>query len=418
MRDYQFLLRFIHIAVITLSLTLAACGSGGGGGEQPSAAGYRFFWGDDGTGGTQLWKSDGTEAGTVPVKKIGTGFPFDQEFTLMGNYVYFAANDGTGLELWRSNGTDAGTTMVKRIGPTNIGSYPRYLTTMGGILYFSASDGSNGYELWRSDGTATGTEMFQNINGSGSSFPMYLTNVNGTLYFAANDGTNGVELWMSEGTAGGAARVKDINTSGDGIQTTHNAPFCAIGSTLYFVAATDGTNFEVWKSDGTADGTSQLVDINGLATSSSPDYLANLNGTLYLAAFDNTGDKELWQVNVSNGNKTKINMDPSIGSEPSELVSFNDVLYFRATTMTDPNQKGTELWKYDGSSADIVKDIQTGLPSGYPAWLSTLGGFFSFSAHDGTNGRELWTSDGTFGGTVMIKDVDGSSGNGYVDLSN
>ena len=89
---------------------------------------------------------------------------------------------------------------------------PRYLTNVGGTLFFSANDGTHGVELWRSDGTAGGTQMVDDINpGSGSSYPQYLTNVDGTLFFSANDGTHGFELWRSDGTAGGTQMVDDIN---------------------------------------------------------------------------------------------------------------------------------------------------------------------------------------------------------------
>lgn len=116
--------------------------------------------------------------------------------------LYFNAADGSrGPELWRSNGTAAGTLLVKDINPGSQGSNPSGLINMGGTLYFSASDGGNGFELWRSDGTEVGTTLVKNINPApfGSSAPRDLTNVNGTLYFSAFDGGNGKELWRSDG---------------------------------------------------------------------------------------------------------------------------------------------------------------------------------------------------------------------------
>jgi ELWxxDGT repeat protein len=47
--------------------------------------------------------------------------------------------------------------------------------------------------------------------GAADSRPFNLTNLNGTLIFAAFDAVSGTELWRSDGTAAGTTLVKDIN---------------------------------------------------------------------------------------------------------------------------------------------------------------------------------------------------------------
>lgn len=121
--------------------------------------------------------------------------------TVLGSYVYYAASDGvTGTELWRSDGTLAGTTQVKDINPGDNSSSPSRFIVVGSYLYFRADDGVNGSELWRTDGTTNGTVMVADINpGNGSSSPDQMTLVNSTtLYFSAIDGTNGRELWKTD----------------------------------------------------------------------------------------------------------------------------------------------------------------------------------------------------------------------------
>ena len=94
----------------------------------------------------------------------------------VGNTLYFRADDGiNGRELWKTDGTEAGTMMVKDINSGNGDGSPGWLTAVGNTLYFRANDGGNGAELWKSDGTEAGTVMVKDINsGSSSSSPSYL----------------------------------------------------------------------------------------------------------------------------------------------------------------------------------------------------------------------------------------------------
>jgi ELWxxDGT repeat protein len=97
------------------------------------------------TGGTYLW-------------------PFSTEFVNVNGVAYFPVSDGVhGLELWRSDGTGAGTRLVHDICPGACSGLPRWLTVAGTTLYFSADDGAHGPELWKSDGTDAGTVLVQDI---------------------------------------------------------------------------------------------------------------------------------------------------------------------------------------------------------------------------------------------------------------
>ncbi len=119
----------------------------------------------DGLSGRELWKSDGTDAGTVLVRDINPGSGYSlPAYTVwspavIADTLYFKAIDGTtGGGLWKSDGTEAGTVLVKDINPFSNAPYgggPNLLTTLGDTLYFTADDAS----LAQSCGRATALRL-------------------------------------------------------------------------------------------------------------------------------------------------------------------------------------------------------------------------------------------------------------------
>jgi ELWxxDGT repeat protein len=457
--------------------------------------GTLFYAVDDGTTGVELWKSAGTAAGATLVKDIypGSSYQYDpysggwplvpnssnpSYLTNVNGTLFFTADDGVhGRELWKSDGTAAGTTLIKDINTNTLSANPGGMTAIGSTVYFAAGDAVNGWELWKSDGTAAGTVPLTGI--SGFSNPMALngtlffttavgvngflwksdgtaagtvvvdgfpgsvgnlTNVNGTLFFTADDGTSGTELWKSDGTAAGTTLVKDLypgthrvydyygnfsyvpNSSYPGFLTNFNG-------TLYFSADDGMHGQELWKSDGTATGTTLVNDINPGAGGSSPFRLTNVNGTLFFGANDGVHGDELWRCDGTAAGTVQVkDINPgSAGSSARYLTNVNGTLFFTA----DDGMHGRELWKSDGTAAGttLVKDLFPGGHTDYygnyyhnnsnPWNLTNVNGALFFSADDGTHGEELWKSDGTAAGTALVKDfVPGSAGSSPFWLTN
>ena len=75
---------------------------------------------------------------------------------------------------------------------------------------------------------------------------------------------------------------------------------------------------------------------------------------------------------------------------------------------------GQELWRTDGTEGGttLVKDIRPGPSDGGVDSLTEMGGQLFFRACEGPTGCELWKSDGTAAGTVLVKDVRAGPGSG------
>ena len=162
----------------------------------------------------ELWKSDGTVAGTVMIKNINaTQSSSPRSFTAVGSTVFFTAYDGpNGIEIWKTDGTTAGTVLVKDTYPGSaISTRQDMLTAVNGILFFRATDPVNGLELWKSDGTAAGTIGFDMQPGPNGSFPAAFAPLNNTLIFSGTDPLYGTELW----SVGTTPLVTNFNWTGN-----------------------------------------------------------------------------------------------------------------------------------------------------------------------------------------------------------
>ena len=98
-----------------------------------------------------------------------------------------------------------------------------------------------------------------------------------------------------------------------------------------------------------------------------------------------------------------VNATPVSTSVPTGLVDVNGTVFFAQ----DDGVHGTELWKSDGTpgGTTMVKDILHGPAGSSPTGLANINGTLYFAANDGTHGSEVWESDGTAAGTVLVADT-------------
>jgi ELWxxDGT repeat protein len=359
--------------------------------------------------GLELWRSDGTPAGTRIVKDISPG-PADSYLTqavVVAGIAYFGADDGVhGGELWRSDGTDIGTFLLADIKPGPGGSTPLRFGSMGGQVFFTADDGQSGLELWVSDGTLPGTHLVKDIApGGASSIPPYydstwnLATFEGRMYFRADDGSRGPELWSTDGSEAGTAIVKDIAPVSIG---SYPHSLVALGQSLLFWASDSGTTEDsLWRTDGTDAGTFLLYSLR--STNERP---VVAGGMLYFAAWATGFPSGLWRTDGTPAGTLPLQSPTGPNWPDLEGLSTvgKDVYFFLYTTSSTI---GFTLWRLDGTTyaTTRVKDFpEWGGGIGPGGLTPTLLGTF-FRGKDLATQDELWRTDGTESGTRMVSDL-------------
>ncbi len=405
-----------------------------------------YFSGNTPATGTELYVTDGTSGGTALVKDINTGTadsdPGDMAI-FNGNIFFSAVTAAEGREIWKSDGTAGGTAILKDIvagtGSSNGSADSFHLFTNGSFLLFAAESTGSGIELWKSDGTSGGTALFKDINtGVDSSNPHNFYLLNSTILFFATDATHGDELWKTDGTAGGTVLVKDINpgTPGSssisflGLSFPLFESFHTFNNKAYFNATDGNSNGEIWSTDGTAGNTTMLADLTGSTTSFSFPLVidaVNYSNKFFFPFGDGASRSELWQSDGTSGGTSMFkSFTPSTpGEVPVIYVPF--YIDFSSGTLSQAlfqgnkfffvggsSANGNELWVSDGTSGgtNMVKDINPGTGDGIhnnQTFLYTTTSLY-FAADDGTNGNELWVTDGTSGGTTIVKDINPNAG--------
>lgn len=366
--------------------------------------------------GDEVYVSDGIPSGSGILKDINpSGYSEAENLTVFDGRLFFAATDGdprdhddsftsaNGKELWVSDGTGSGTILFKDINEgtfTNkynqeeaYDSNPEHLTVAGDQMFFSARAGDTGYELWVTDGTNSGTQMvtdiYPGVDSNGipeSGDPEDMIALGNKVIFVGEDAEHGSELWVSDGTEAGTFMLNDLEPgTGNGIFSLDDTT--VVNEILYFQE-----NQELWSTDGTVEGTSKITDLPEDADGD----LMSFNDELVLK-----GSTSLWFFNPENSTLREL---PLYGlTNFDELTIYNGLLYFSADaspTFTG-KETGNELFVTDGTENGtiLVLDLYPGLRntrgnSSRPEELTVAGDLLYFSAETEDYGRELWYTSG------------------------
>jgi ELWxxDGT repeat protein len=163
-------------------------------------AGTRLFFSGEGSV-TGLWVTDGTTAGLRRIGSIqfhcGRESYCESRPASLGGELFFAGSDSaSSLDsiLWKSDGTEAGTVPVLDRDGQRVSS-PRSFQIFGGRVVFASSGG-----LWQTDGTAAGTFEIQHVAAPGEGLgPSWnLEPAASRLFYRGYDRDHGTELWALE----------------------------------------------------------------------------------------------------------------------------------------------------------------------------------------------------------------------------
>jgi ELWxxDGT repeat protein len=383
----------------------------------------------------QLWRTDGTEAGTIT---LATDLETFSPFTTAGGFVYYFSNKNF---LWKTDGTLAGTSFVKEFNGWN---FPRVYPFKNNVVV-------SGYETWISDGTPGGTQKV-----SDQSIHMGYTVFNDKFYAIRQDvgDYRNRMLFVTDGTPGGTSDVAFLGQSEgifvmDTIPVVNNkliVPFYTpqqklalgtsdgVSSTIslladidpatsggaffsgivydgkaYFIATDAVNGQEPWVSDGTPQGTHMIREPAAKSTDGAD--LAyrpvDLNGTKFGLAKGDVGP-DLFRLDENPLGATKY-----LDGWQHDVIGVNDNKLF----LTDAGK----VLMTDGQTSEVVLKDYNSLNDArlYPTGggVTRLGSNYIMelliqgSASEQT-GRELWVTDGTPAGSKVLMDINAGTADG------
>jgi len=292
--------------------------------------------------GNDLWVTDGTQSGTIMLKKFnnvlsgGIGL---NGLTAFNGKIYFGASDEpVNKEVWSTDGTVAGTQKLKEIHPTYSSIDSKFLGVVSGnYLYFGAMYGQDLYGLFKTDGTSEGTTMVKKMN----IYALRGIAFQDKIYFSASEGNTGSEMWVSDGTEAGTHIVKDI-APGNASGFSYDDFIGNFNGQIYFTSKsiTSGLwKMEIWKTDGTEDGTSLVNSIDQYIEK------AFVSSDKNNIIFNTSSASSTYKYFVFNINGTVTPLPVSVFPGNNSFVDLNqDEIIF---PIYDNDNYGTELFTYN-----------------------------------------------------------------------
>lgn len=363
--------------------------------------------------GAELWITDGTPGGTRLLKDLlpGEADSAPSDFTDLGNgtTLFVATGEDGGNALWITDGTPGGTVPLDPPGrapgvntmPTRLDAAKQVLALGDGRAVFTGTIGEAG-GVWVTDGTAAGTKLLARADVDTYAGPSGYTRLDdGRVLFSAHDEAHGEELWVTDGTPGGTGRVADL---APGTSSSVPADITPIGDgEALFVVWDENFRRHLYITDGTEGGTALFQpDVD--------ETLISLGGGRALFTTTEWGVTTPWLTDgTAGGTRRIVAVDFGGVYGPGITLAGGETLF--VGTAAD-EAGGTEgLWITDGA---VSGTFGPSLPENFLVSLAEIAAGRVLAAVDDMNSTpgsaRVWVSDGTPGGTEVLRDFAGFYG--------
>ncbi|MBK8099522.1 MAG: hypothetical protein IPK26_20630 [Planctomycetes bacterium] len=457
-------------------------------GQFVTLGGFAYFTATTAAHGTELWRSDGTAAGTGLVADVVPGPTSSSitNLTVANGALWFSAYDPTfGQEPWRSDGTAAGTVPLGDLYPGPAPSMPiSFVAAPNGVLfrgdsaelagtaffvadgsttatrlqppamadaaidglaasrgraYFTAKVAATGREPWSSDGTPGGTQMLVDATpGGADSLVSAFVDYRGETWFLARS-----RLWRTRGTAATTSlaingEFSQLSRAGDwlylttsgavlrsdgtvaGTTTVFNPPGTLVfgvaphGDQIVIAAGANTYQISLFRNDGTPGGNRLFFTANANGFGNLENFTLD-DHTIWVADRAQVGGVSMHRVFALPATSANlVNVYQAAEGDPLFNLLFLSPFATRLTTFAGECYFSTaadrELWRTNGTAPATILEVRPGPLGCAPNSFVAGNGYLWFSADDGSNGRELWRTDGTMAGTSMLDVVPGPGG--------
>ncbi|MGB1294767.1 MAG: hypothetical protein ACPG6V_04745, partial [Flavobacteriales bacterium] len=305
-------------------------------------------------------------------------------FIEYNNEIFFEAEDQYEVnQLWKTDGTSSGTIKLTDFNYMQFMKLHTHQIYQGKLYFIGDNNGSgsgDNPEIWVTEGTPASTELYYTDTNGGEFNDFYI--FKNHIYFDFNHYLGVYDI---------------INDSFDTYPHLYSpeGTFYEFQDKLYLTANYNFTGERLLHIENTIADTT-FIDPNIMVHSRFHEY----NSQIYLIGTEGsfTG---LMTYDPSTESFTQINESITYTS----LQNFNNELFFTGTNTTN----GGELWKTNGTTSVMVKDIEPGNDDSTPLSLGEspiiINNELYFSAQTSANGREIWKTDGTEAGTQLVAET-------------
>lgn len=383
--------------------------------------------------GENAWLKQASGAGLSAPHTIQSfnvaSFPVLKSAILNGELYFPAYTVDSGTELWATDGTDAGTRLVANIRPdtsstpagkSGLSGVTQLVSIGDGKLYFQAAPNGVGF-LHETDGTSAGTKQVTLPVAPGGHYGAALAQAGNILFFSGSV-ANKSSLYALE-SVNGERNVRVLADGVDGLVASNllaaglfdGKPRAYFGRQGTATVNSEANAYWLWSSDGTRDGTTQVTDKVEFVWVYQGTGVVDGDGRLFFLGKSAAEGYELWTSDGTAAN-TRIVSDLVPGAEPGNVANApknftpvgNGLVFFTAYDAAH----GREVWKTDGTAAGtaLVLDVFPGsgagvANAGVPANFIRIGDRMVFTASAaGTAPQDLWVADAQGARRVIAED--------------